>query len=529
MAQKKYYAVAYYGNAGQRQWVGRIFSPWPECEAFIKGKPNVRHKGFVTKTEAQAFLAQEKRSLACVPLAPPLNVDDSPPFDDFTEVLPRSPKPAQRFTSSDAPTPDKLTSEQRSAFERVLSGGNYFITGHAGTGKSFLLQCLIRELEQQGKQLLVCAPTGIAAINIHGITIHRAFHVSIDVLKNDAPIRQDNLTCDAVIIDEISMCRIDLFSYVMRTIQQAGKKQGKNIQIILMGDFFQLPPVVTGNDSPLLKQNYPDNFVKGYAFEAPEWKQCAFTPIVLEQVIRQSNSNFIAALNLARKGDISCIAYLNQNASSQPFFDAISLFGSNVQVNACNQKALEALSGDCFFYSAREIGTVKEGDRIVPPKLAIKPHCRVMSVRNDAEGHYQNGSMGTVLRCAREHVVVKFDNGNVSSISNFTWDIKGLVPDHDSAGNRVWSIQSIGKYTQIPLKLAYAVTIHKSQGQTFDHVNLSPHSWDSGQLYVALSRVRDISGLHLLSPIQESDLSSAPTVLEFDRQLSHEPFSGTTL
>lgn len=410
-----------------------------------------------------------------------------------------------------------MTDDQQYGFNILCSGANAFLTGNAGTGKSYLLSLFINWLDSTGKQKMVVAPTGIAAININGSTIHRSFKASIGPIVYKPKVCQKTLlSVDTLICDEISMCRRDLFDYMILQVICANKERRKmglrDIQIVVCGDFFQLAPVLTDRDRGVLESYYGERFGRGYAFESEYWGMCGFKCIVLKQIVRQADAMFQRNLNNARIGDSSCIEYFNNRSARDKIKGAITLSGTNKQVEEINRYELNRINAKTVLFRGESEGEVKDSDKIAPDLLELKVGARVMSLINDPEENYQNGSLGTVeyLDDKQKEVAVIFDNGSEVKLGQYTWDILDY-----SMGNGKLSKNVIGQYTQIPLKLAYAVTIHKSQGQTYDSVNIYPKSWDNGQLYVALSRCKSIDTMHLMERMFNNYLVTSREVLEF--------------
>lgn len=417
-----------------------------------------------------------------------------------------------------------LTVKQAFALKEMCSGKNVFLTGDAGTGKSYTIDKFLEQCDKDNKQVVVCAPTGIAAINIGGVTIHRAFGLSPKPLI-EAPKAIPSILkkADILLIDEISFCRLDLFDYISKVLFALNKirrKNGENdIQVIVVGDFFQLPPVLIPKDREILeKYKYGHNLRNAFAFQSEYWSMYRFVSIQLDEVVRQSDNEFIANLNGMRHGDYKSIKYFNNECNKQSIEGAITICGTNKAVDEKNQIEYNKIQAKEKVYEATEVGNVLESDKMVPSKLRLKVGCRVMIVMNDPTLRYQNGTLATITKLDSDLVTVLTDDGNIVRIERYTWDIHNYTTSQ-AKGKIKLKMGSVGKYTQFPIKLAYAVTVHKSQGQTFDKVNLDPYCWDCGQLYVALSRVRTIQGLHLIKPIDTKYLITSKDVINFYRNL----------
>lgn len=401
---------------------------------------------------------------------------------------------------------------QRKAFEILKQGKNVFLTGEAGTGKSFLLNVFINYLKKKNMNYVVTAPTGIAAINVGGSTLHRTFNIKCGIVSPENKISSSSvlMKTDVLIVDEISMTRIDIFEYIIKCINATIEEKKGNIQIILVGDFFQLSPVVKNDDLSVISNLYP-YFNKGYAFESELWN--GFTFVNLDTVVRQDDRELIDNLNKARKGDTSCIDFFNNQSSKKKLKDAITLCPTNKEVRRINDKELKKIKGKEYEFFAEVVGIVNDGDKPVEERIVLKEGARVMSLINDTNHmQYQNGSLGTVIDLDDESVTVKFDNKHIETFNPYSWHVKKY--DVDKKNKRVIE-KNIGTYTQLPLKLAYAISIHKSQGQTFEKAYLIPSCFANGQLYVALSRITCTKGLHLLKKIEAKDLIADEEVLDF--------------
>lgn len=237
---------------------------------------------------------------------------------------------------------DRFTPEQAEALSALRDGRNVFLSGNAGTGKSYVLNAFISDLKARNVDFLALAPTGIAALNLtDGSTIHRTLKIAPGVCAPDGP-KGSRKVLDAakvIIIDEISMCRIDLFDHVMGMISQSMTRNGAK-QVVLVGDFFQLPPVVTERDSALLMKFYPGN-LQGWCFKSRYWTGFDFEPHVLKTVVRQSDPDFIDNLNRARVGDASCLDYFNAHSRSSRAYlpkDTLVLCANNRIADSINRE-----------------------------------------------------------------------------------------------------------------------------------------------------------------------------------------------
>lgn len=394
------------------------------------------------------------------------------------------------------------------------SSSNLFLTGPAGVGKSHWLNDYISTHDN----VLVVAPTGIAALHIGGETMHKVFHIPVPAFESPsfAKNKKGAITtamlkviagADTIILDEVSMARNAEFSFMIKVIRKAEKLKGSKIRIIVSGDFSQLPPVVKKTDIKLMKKFGFDE--SGYAFTTAEWKSCNFKVVELTDVKRQDNKEFITILNEIRVGDHSHIDYFKQFVNPNPDYDdAICICGTNAEADRINQEYLDALPGNTTVLQSRKEGRC--GNAFNNDLILVKEGARVIFTSNDlVRNKYKNGTFGVVKSIGADSVVVEI-GGNDEVIYRQDYP----VYTYSVSGNSL-SKKELGVLHQYPFKLGKAITIHKSQGQTFDKVVISPDIFAAGQLYVVLSRVRTPEGMVLLRDILPEHLIIDPIVQKF--------------
>jgi energy-coupling factor transporter ATP-binding protein EcfA2 len=409
-------------------------------------------------------------------------------------------------------------------------GHSIFLTGKAGTGKSTLIKSLL-DLE---KNLLYLAPTGIAAINIGGETIHSFFKLPFrPLLPNDEEIkslsgRRLSVTdlCDTIIIDEISMVRADILDAIDTSLRKSLNMPDKLFggkQMIFVGDPYQLEPVTNNNNGELeiLKQFYQNSI---YFFDSKSFKELQPEMIELERVYRQEDADFLEMLNRIRLGDQNetDLEKLNKNVGK---FDndefVIELTTTNYSADSRNTLELNKINKPSHNYLGVIDRTFDLNKTRAPLNLELKVESQVLFVKNDSDKRWVNGTIGKVVELQNEKIVVKLKNGNTYEVPKATWENQEYLYNREK--NKI-ETTVIGTFTQYPLKLAWSITIHKSQGLTLEKVfvNFSSGAFASGQAYVALSRCKSFEGIRFRNKIQNDDIIVDKRVKEFTNSFKME-------
>ena len=372
----------------------------------------------------------------------------------------------------------------------ITSSENIFIQGAAGTGKTVMIQKYLSSLSpQERSHTLIVAPTGKAADHLGGQTIHKAFHLSNDVQPDMevSSVPVELLSINRLIIDEVNMVRMDIFTAVVNMLRYIEQREHKHIQVIVMGDFGQIQPVATKKDYEILKLHYP-NFKGVYAFQSRAWSQLHFRKIVLKKIYRQSDSTFIEKLTEIKYGKHSALQWFNDNANHVCLDGAIYICPTNKLVEKYNAAALMYFSQSKFTeYNAIATEKIENYELPCPKSLLLTTGLRVMTICNAKQ--YKNGSMGTIIKTNPKSIIIRFDNGETAKVAYRRFELTDGV-----------------FYSQIPVVLAYAITANKAEGMTFENINVFPGYFAPGQLYTALSRCTTLSGLHILGYLSASDL-----------------------
>lgn len=419
---------------------------------------------------------------------------------------------------------DKTNIEQQKAYDLVANTNtSLFITGKAGTGKTTFVKRIQDEID---KNFLILAPTGIAALNAGGQTIHSFFGFPLEVI---APFTRMEVSyekrlllqrTDTIIIDEASMVRCDLVDGMDRFLRAVFSTHlpfgGK--QMIFVGDLFQLPPVVKRGsvDDEVLHVLYGDGIP--YFYKASVFSHMPLPKIEFTHVYRQNDKVFLGILNRMRLGENTNedFATLNQhicnNMSAKDYY--ITVTSRNDVADKINFDRLAEIDSEEFCYEAEKEGTIKASDIPVPEKLKLKVGAQVIFCRNDYSHGCVNGTIAKVKELSDESILVQLENGKEVNVEKLTWESKEKTYDKNA---RKLETEIVGTFTQYPLKLAWAITIHKSQGMTFDrmHFDLSNGTFMPGQAYVAISRLRTLDGLTLSQNISWYDIKQNSEIKAF--------------
>lgn len=429
--------------------------------------------------------------------------------------------------------------QQDAVFQLVeYTRRNIFLTGKAGTGKTTFLKRCIRESD---KKLVVLAPTGIAAINAGGMTVHSFFGMPLRMFvpsyENPNPEKVNAIgdirshfnyqsqklkimrELELIILDEVSMLRADILDMMDIALRQARRSPEPfgGVQLLLIGDLYQLPPVLKSDEESLFKQYYSSP----YFFSAKAFGEIALHTIQLTKVYRQSDPHFLHILEDIRNGHPSdeTLRELNNNYRKEEDLPAehyITLCSHNYQADAINAKYLDELPGRFYSYHAEIEGDFSPSQFPAEERLVLKKGAQIMFIRNDTghEAKYFNGKIAEVIALDEESITVEDEDGVSFTVFPETWENKKYSVD---AAQQLVT-KKVGSFSQLPVRLAWAVTVHKSQGLTFDKmiINVS-RGFASGQVYVALSRCRTLEGIILTSRISSSSIFVDNEIISFHK------------
>lgn len=464
-----------------------------------------------------------------------------------------------------------FTEGQMKAFEDMINPDIpfLFLSGEAGCGKTYVVKQAVRWLRNvENKWVAVCATTATAArlLDDGAVTVHKFFKLKPEILisergkddKNGKPVAHATKAitkCDVILIDEVSMMRVDLFLSVLACLKKSNKKRAKYslppIRLILVGDMCQLPPVLTDRDREDLSERLGYDVGEGFAFQCPEWEECNFNSIILKEVMRQKDdADMMRCLNRVRMGDGDYTNWFNENCSLGSCEDAVSLFPYNWQVRKENKERLAKLSGELRTYKAELRGNATEKDvedNGYDAELHLKQHCLVMIKVNpyancewcsmlcegidsaDYIDYFCNGSMGiyrdTYKDGKGEYLLIELQDTDKDGTHQFVKIYKKFfdIYDYVEINGKLKKVKSGDGFFAYPIVLGYALSIHKSQGCSLSKMNLFPtKAFASGMLYVGLSRCRTAKGIYLQDMIRPWDAMLSPAVKEFYKRIEGE-------
>ncbi len=419
---------------------------------------------------------------------------------------------------------------------------NIFLTGKAGTGKTTFLH---RLSEHTPKEMVIAAPTGVAAINAGGVTLHSLFQLPFNAFIPDNQGLEESSfmgintpqtllkaikmhrskrdlirSLELLVIDEVSMLRadtLDAIDVLLKSIRRNYNVPFGGLQILFIGDLWQLPPVVKNHEQAVLQRYYPSM----YFFNAKVLQENPLLYVELEKVYRQADVKFIELLNHLRQNQLTRedMDLLNSKyvSNKQKIKDsnAIYLTTHNAIANRINRTQLDKIGAPSFFFDAIVSKNFKESQYPIDLQLELKLGAKVMFIKNDISGQqrYYNGKIGTICKISEEHIEVKFEDGTTVPADRYVWE-NSKYTLNESTGELEKVVE--GTFLQYPLRLAWAITIHKSQGLTFDKAIIDVSNiFAAGQAYVAFSRLRSLDGLILAQPMSSNVISIDEEIIEY--------------
>lgn len=401
---------------------------------------------------------------------------------------------------------------------------NILITGRAGTGKSTLLMYF---RDHTNKKAVILAPTGVAAVNVSGQTIHSFFHfkpnVTPESIKKKQSAGKEKTTIykklTTIVIDEVSMVRADLLDCVDKLLRLNGpdaKLPFGGVQMIFIGDLYQLPPVVASAEREIFRTHYSSP----YFFSAKVFDRLDMQFVELEKVYRQKDDEFVRLLNAIRNRSVTDDDLAQFNKRCDPGFEpppgsfTLSLTGTNDLADRINEKRLAELPGKTWKARGEIVGDFGKEYLPTAVELKLKKGAQIMLLNNDSFGRWINGTIGKIKKFEKgeDEIVAELDNGETVHISPYTWKIYRFLLENDELRS-----EEVGSFRQFPVRLAFAVTIHKSQGKTFENVviDVGRGTFAHGQMYVALSRCTTLAGIVLKQPLKKSHILMDWQVVKF--------------
>lgn len=415
----------------------------------------------------------------------------------------------------------EIVGETKEVLDRLEnSKDNIFLTGKAGTGKSTLLRYFRATTD---KNVVVVAPTGVAAINVQGQTIHSFFKFGIAITEDKVKKIYGQKgeiykKIDTLVIDEISMVRADIFDCIDKFLRLNGPNPNLpfgGIQIVVIGDLYQLPPVVKSEERYIFEQHYKSPFF----FDAKSYERANFKFIELQNVHRQKDEEFIKILDQIRIGAVvdENLEIINNQLSSDGFRPGnfnVALVPTNAMAEQINTAALSEIDSKESVYTGYIIGEFKENELPTSLELVLKEGAQIMLLNNDPNNKWVNGDLAKILKLNSASVRVIFEDNTFEDVAAYKWDKVRFV--FDESRKKIVS-EITGSFTQLPIKLAWAITIHKSQGKSYNKVviDFGSGTFAAGQAYVALSRCRSLEGLSLSTKVEKDHIFVDERVKEF--------------
>lgn len=422
----------------------------------------------------------------------------------------------------------ELTDEFKAAFDLVENtADSVFITGDAGTGKSTWLKYFLKETD---KQVVVTAPTGLAAVNVGGQTLHSFFGfpakpMTPEMMKRASSERMAVYEAiDAIVIDEISMVRSDFLDCIdafLRINRNNMFVPFGGVQLIMIGDLNQLPPVVASDMERRLLMSYRSRFF----FHAKVWMDTDMHKIKFTKNFRQKDKHFIDILNNLKYGAITMqdLNGLNERSGHEYKHEegTIILTTINKTADNYNREQINALDTKVYSFRAMYEGKMSNVKNMIPDILEVKVGAQVMFINNDSLKRWKNGTTGQVTNINNNTITVRMKDGKHYDVQRNVWETSNFK--HDQNKNTIES-EKVGSVKQFPLKLAWAISIHKSQGQTYDRVliNFGSGAFESGQAYVAISRCRTLEGIHFSDIFMRNNIIYNKIVMDFLKSFDKE-------